>query len=251
MTENGGLPHEQVMDMVAKLLAKAESTTPEEAQALTERAEQIMAKYSIDVAVLNARRASRGEKVDEKITRWTFEFHGTYHRGLLYTFEMIGSALGFKTSFQRGPNWSALTIMGFESDVEMGQLLLTSLQLQLTSALTAWWKEYDGKSYMTPMQKFKARRSFMFSFGEGVSYRIYTRQRAALAEAEESTPGATLAVRDRGQLVQDAYDALNIKSVKVKIEMTDVNAEMEGYEAGRNADIGDSRVTSGKTAITS
>lgn len=242
MTEPGDLSVEKALDKIAKLLAKAESTTPEEAAAITERAEHLMMKYSIDQAVLNARRAASGERVDEKIIRFTFEFTGTYHRGLLYTFEQISGALGFKVSFRRGSNWSSMTIMGFESDIENGKLLITSLQLQLTAALTAWWKNYDGKEWMTPMQKFKARRSFMYSFADGVVYRVWIRRRKLLEEAEVSSPGTELAVRDRNQILTDAYEALGVKTVKIKIEVTDVDALVNGYEAGKNADTGDTRL---------
>lgn len=242
MTESGDLSTEKALDKIAKLLAKAENTTPEEAAAVTERAEKLMLKYSIDQAVLNSRRAASGERVDEKIIRFTFEFKGTYHRGLLYTFEQIAGALGFRVSFRRGTNRSSMTIMGFESDIENGKLLLTSLQLQLTAALTSWWKDYDGKDYMTPMQKFKARRSFMYSFADGVVHRVWNRRRRLMTEAEVETPGTEVAVRDRSKILDAAYEALGIKGVKIKMEITDADASVNGYEAGSNADTGDARL---------
>lgn len=246
MTESTPWTSEEAMEKIAKLLAKAESTTPAEAEAITERAEQLMMKYSIDQAVLNSRRAAQGTKVDEKITRYTFEFKGTYHRGLLYTFEQIAHALGFKVSFRRGSNRSSMTIMGFESDIENGKLLITSLQLQLTAALTAWWKNYDDKSRMTPMEKFKARRSFMYAFADGVVYRVWSRRRKLMEEAEAEMPGTELAVRDRDKILSDAYAALGVKIVKIKTEITDVDAMVNGYEAGKNSDTGDARL--GKNA---
>ena len=52
-----------MLDKVRALLAKAESTEfPEEAGALTSRAQQLMARYSIDHALLAAQTGSRGEK---------------------------------------------------------------------------------------------------------------------------------------------------------------------------------------------
>lgn len=244
MAKPEGLSPEEVMDKITKLLAKAESTTPEEAAAITEHAERLMAKYSIDQAVLNSRRAATGEVINEKITRWRFEFTGTYHRGLLYTFEKIASALDFKVMFTRGNNWSSMTIMGFESDIENGKLLISSLQLQLTAALTEWWKTYDGKAYMTPMEKFKARRSFMYAFANGVQHRVWRSKKQLITESEQITPGTALAVRDRNKILSDAYDALDIDMVKIKMDITDFDAEINGYEAGRNANTGEDRLGS-------
>lgn len=242
MTEPGGLAPEKVMDMIAKILAKAESTTPEEAEALTERAAHLMTKYSIDVAVFNARSAAAGEKVDEKITQESFKFEGTYHRALLYTFNDIAQALGFMVSFNRRSNTSRMTIMGYESDVRNGVLLLTSLQLQLTSALTAWWKTYDDKRHMSPMQKFKSRRSFMYAFADGVSQRVTARRRSLVNEAEAESPGTAVAVRDREAELVAAYEALDLKMVKISMDITNYSAYENGLNAGRNADTGDARL---------
>lgn len=242
MTKPDGLSSEEIMNKIAKLLAKAESTTPEEAEAITEHVVRLMSKYSIDVAVLNARRAAAGEKVEEKIIRKSFTFTGTYHRALLYTFNDIAQALGFMVSFTRGSNYSSMKIMGYESDIENGVLLITSLQLQLTSALTEWWKTYDGRRHMSPMQKFKARRSFMYAFADGVSERIMSRRRRLVVEAESESPGAAVAVRDRQSELVKAYEALDIKMVKVKTDITNYAAYENGLEAGRNADTGDAQV---------
>jgi hypothetical protein len=249
MTKPDGLSLEEIMDKIAKLLAKAESTTPEEAEAITEHVVRLMTKYSIDVAVLNARRAAAGEKVEEKIIRKSFTFTGTYHRALLYTFNDIARALGFMVSFTRGSNYSSMKIMGYESDIENGVLLITSLQLQLTSALTAWWKAYDGKRYMSAMMKFKARRSFMYAFADGVSERVMSRRHRLIAEAEAESPGATLAVRDRQTELARAYEALGVKMVKIKTDITDYSAYENGLEAGRNADTGNDQVHGSDTLM--
>jgi hypothetical protein len=243
--------HDQVKwaHKIAALLKKAESTTPEEAEALTARAEQLMIKFNIDSAVQHAYRALNGKSVEEKIVEKSFTFTGTYHRALLYTFVDVATALGFKVTFRRGNNWSSMMIMGFESDVTGGELIIASLQLQLVSALNTWWKTYDDKTWLRPMEKFKSRRSFMFAFGEAVCARVYLSRRNLIADAEVTHPGTALAVRTREQKLADAYEALGVRTVKVKQEITDYDAYIEGYRAGENSDTGDKQVVNERRSI--
>lgn len=56
------------MDLVARLLAKAEQTTPREAEALTEHAERLMVKHGIDQALIDEKRARRGQATEPIVT---------------------------------------------------------------------------------------------------------------------------------------------------------------------------------------
>src|SRR5512134_846180 len=61
-------------DKISKLLRKAETTTPEEAEALYAKAQELMAKYAIDEAML--RRA--GELSTDEILEEEFVITGIY-----------------------------------------------------------------------------------------------------------------------------------------------------------------------------
>lgn len=63
------------IELIQQLLAKAESTTPEEAEALTEHAERLMVKYGIEQAMLNSKKS---EKDGDKIVQETIDFTGAY-----------------------------------------------------------------------------------------------------------------------------------------------------------------------------
>lgn len=235
---------------IAALLAKAESSTPEEAEALTDKAVQLMAKFNIEQSLLDMRRAAAGQ-VSESIIKYTFRFTGTYHRALLYTFDGIAKALSLEASFHRYSKESVLHIYGFESDVEQAKLLIASLQLQLATALTSWWKTYDEKQWLRPMEKFKSRRTFMFAFGEGVETRLYAARRSAVAEAESEMPGTALMLRDRQSQLVEHYKSLGVKMVKVQQPITDYDAYMEGFESGKNANTGEKRVVNHRLSIES
>src|SRR5580698_10567390 len=60
---------DRLLDRVRKLLAKAEGegVTPEEAQALTAKAAELMAKYGIDRALLAARRPETDHPADRQV----------------------------------------------------------------------------------------------------------------------------------------------------------------------------------------
>ena len=70
---------EAKLDLIAKLLAKAEQTTPEEAEALTEHAERLMVKYGIEQARIDERRARLGQ-TQEEIVKERMLFTGAYAR---------------------------------------------------------------------------------------------------------------------------------------------------------------------------
>ncbi|MGO1920858.1 MAG: DUF2786 domain-containing protein, partial [Microbacterium sp.] len=84
---------ESKMDLIAKLLAKAESTTPEEAEALTEHAERLMVKYGIEQARLDARRAKLGQ-AREEIVQEQMVFTGSYARDIRELGGNVAFALG-------------------------------------------------------------------------------------------------------------------------------------------------------------
>lgn len=83
---------DRMITKVMGLLAKAESTTPEEAEALLAKATELMVRHEIDEAMLAS---AQGRLVDEVIEK-KITFKGTYalpQRDLMFA---IGRAQGFK-----------------------------------------------------------------------------------------------------------------------------------------------------------
>lgn len=235
-------------ELIAQLLKKAETTTPEEAEALTAKAAMLMQKYSIDRAMLNAR--TTGEK--ERIERVKIPFKGIY--AMAYMSMMSSIARAYDPSIQTYyDQWKqsdvTLTIVGFESDVQQLKVLLTSLQLQAVVALGAWWKTIDVPA--KPMEKFKARRTFLKSFGWGAASRIGRARAGMVKEAEAATPGTGIVLRDRALAVKEFLDTQvpGLKSVKDRTKPGGFGASAAGVQAGRNANTGDRQVDAGQRAI--
>lgn len=237
-------------ELIAQLLKKAETTTPEEAEALTAKAAELMQKYGIDQMML----AARGTDVKERIEKLHIPLKGIYAMAYMHMLSAIAKAYGgenvrtYYTPMKQSD--VTLTIVGFESDVSSLKVLLTSLQLQAVVALTTWWKTIDSVG-LKPMQKFKERRTFLKSFGYGASERLRKSRASVVQDAEKATPGTELVLRSRALAVKEFMDANvgGLKSVKSREKSGSHNASYAGIEAGRNANTGESQVGAGRRAI--
>lgn len=233
----------KVEDRIAKLLAKAEKTTPEEAAALTEAAERMMLKYGIEQAIINAKRAGKQHAVDEKMMRVIVSYTGVYAKAMRMA--MIAAVDAFNTvkivvDSSKKTKTEFLWLLGYESDVEQMKVLVTSLQLQCISALSTWAKKADFTG-MTAMEKYKARRTFIVAFGDGVATRIRTARRSVIQESAASgAPGVELALRDRRSAVDDWMNQqFNLQAGKATRMSFDYTGYGAGHTAGKNANTGE------------
>jgi hypothetical protein len=240
---------EKKIDLIAQLLAKAESTTPEEAEALTEAAEKMMAKYMIDQATIDARRAKKGEAT-EKIVQVIIEFTGAYRGEMLHMASCVASSLGTlrvlqSTTWNRGKTFAAY-IIGHESDVAQAKLLIESLQLQAVVAVKAWWKaNKDAYVWETPYVQEKERRSFVHGFGSGAGDRIWKNRNQIIQEA---TTGTELVLVDRKSKVNDWVDEQysNLRSSRGRNATGGGASGGAGFRAGQNANTGERAVSQGR-----
>ena len=240
---------EKKIDLIAQLLAKAESTTPEEAEALTAAAEKMMAKYMIDQATIDARRAKKGEAT-EKIVQKQMFFTGAYRGELLHLATSVVNSLGTlrvlqSTTWENGKKFVAY-IIGHESDVEQAITLITSLELQAAVAVRAWWKEHKAEyADLNSYEQEKGRRGFVHGFGSGAGTRIWESRNQIVAEA---TKGTELVLVDRktkvNTCVEEQYS--NLRSSRGRGATAHGAANHEGYKAGKNANTGERGVTQGR-----
>lgn len=238
-------------ELIAQLLLKAQTTTPEEAELLTAKAVELMQKYGIDRAMLNSR--TTGKK--ERIEKLTIPLSGIYAKAYMRMMSAIAFAYGgdggIETYYSQWKNDITLTVVGFESDVAQLKVLLASLQLQSVVALNTWAKDGGITEWMKPMEKFKARRTFIQSFGAGAASRIRKSRTGTVKEAESTTPGTELVLRDRALAVKDfmAANVGELKSVKNREKSGGYSASSAGFKAGQSANTGDRQVDAGRHAI--
>lgn len=238
---------ESKIELIAQLLAKAESTTPEEAEALTEAAEKLMVKHMIDQATIDARRA-KGSAKAEKIVEVVVEFTGVYRGEMLHLGVSIANGLGTIKCLQHtGGSGKVfrLWLIGFESDVAQAQTLLASLQIQAVIAVRAFWKAAKEESFwLNSYEQEKQRRSFVHGFGTGVHQRLISSRAQVVAEASSGTELVLVSRSEKvGEYVADKYQT---RQARARTATGRDGAARQGREAGLKANTGGTAVGQGR-----
>nr|MBA3303233.1 DUF2786 domain-containing protein [Acidimicrobiia bacterium] len=154
------------------LLAKAESTTfAEEADALTAKAQQLMARHRIDRAALETEgRRSTDRPVGRRI--WLDDPYADAKAHLLAQVAKANRCRSVSIT-----DVGCCHVIGFASDLAVVELLHTSLLVQATAAMAAAGSRTDGQGR-------SRTRSFRSSFLYAFAMRIGERLREAVADAE-------------------------------------------------------------------
>jgi len=124
----------KITERVRALLAKAESTTfPDEAEAFTAKAQELIARHAIDMAMLGRDRNDRspmGAAVGRRVL-----IDDPYGKAKSMLLGAIATANGCKTVWSSG--MGIATVFGAPNDIDAVELLFTSLLTQATAAMVA------------------------------------------------------------------------------------------------------------------
>ena len=218
---------ERVLGKIRALLAKAESTEfPEEAEALSARAQELMAKYSIDRALLAARAGNREEPGGRRLM-----IDNPYEQPKASLLQTIAGTNRCRTIWLKELGMS--TVVGFPADLDAVELLFTSLLVQANTAMLREGAKRDayGRSRTRAF-----RQSFLISYavriGERLSEATEHVQRTAAAAPSGQNLLPVLAARH--QAVDDAVDDMfgdNLINMGGSARATD----SEGWYSGRAA----------------
>ena len=230
-----------LLDRVRKLLAKAEDdgVTPHEAEALTAKAAELMARYGIDRALLGALRPETDRPSDR-----VFDLDNPWAAVKGHLLAGLASALRCQCILlsRRDPG-SRVHVFGYMSDLERADILFTSLLVQMARALAA-----------QPVPAFgggaKAwRRSWMLGYASAVVARVRAAEEAAAASAQASStggsggPSAALVLADRALTVRRQAEQAYPRTRKTRVTYSG-NGYQAGYREGQKADIGGAKVRS-------
>ena len=226
-----------LLDRVRKLLVKAEAdgVTQAEAQALTAKAAELMAKYGIDRALLAAARPETDRPADRVI-----EIGNPWARVQAHLLCGLASALRCQCVIlpQAGPG-SWIHMFGFASDIERTDVLYTSLLLQMWQGLSA----VEPPAWSRGPRAW--RRSWLLGFATAVVARVRAAEQAAATRAADAPAGngatAALVLADRTQIIERtlrrAYPVTRTSRVTYS-----GSGYGSGYTEGQRADIGTSRL---------
>ncbi|GAA0330492.1 DUF2786 domain-containing protein [Actinoallomurus spadix] len=229
-SEPGVHADRRVLDKVQALLAKAESTEfPEEAEALTTRAQELMARHSLDSALLTARTGRTG---DGPVGR-RLPIDRPYESPKALLLGAVADANRCRAAWSRSLGFC--TVVGFPADLDAVELLFTSLLVQATSALV----HEEGDRARTRA----FRRAFLASYAVRVGERLTEAAAAAEHRAAAETPGTdllpVLAARDRA--VEDAMTAMFPRLTGRRMSVSDRGGWLSGRAAADRADLGTRR----------
>jgi Protein of unknown function (DUF2786) len=229
---------DSMLEKVRKLLAKAEDPgcTAAEAEALNDKAAELIAKYGVDRALLAALSPALDPVGDRVVA--VFAPYALDKTGLLAT---VATALRCRTvrrkQYRDGGYGYDMHLFGFASDLERAELLYTSLLVQAAYGIAATavpsWESVAA-----------FRRSWLVGFTHAVGRRLSeAEQRAASQAAAVSTgPSVALVLADRGRLVdrrvEEAYPRLR-SSPPRRLQGSGMEG---GYAAGQRADLGGTRL---------
>jgi Protein of unknown function (DUF2786) len=227
---------------IRKLLAKAEAegTTPDEAQSLTAKAAELMARYGIDRALLAAQQPETDQPTDRKI-----DIGNPWARVQGHLLCGLASAMRCQCVIlpRRGPG-VRIHVFGYASDIERTDVLYTSLLVQMWHGLAA----AEVPSWSRSPRAW--RRSWLLGFVSAVVARVRAAEQGAAEQAAQEPsgqgPGTQLVLADRAQVIQRALDHAYPTTRKSRMTYSG-SGYGAGYAQGQRADLGSSRLT-GKPA---
>jgi hypothetical protein len=232
---------EALLGRVRKLLVKAEAdgVTHAEAQALTAKAAELMAKYGIDRALLAARRPETDRPADRVI-----DIGNPWGRVQAHLLCGLASALRCQCVIlpRTGPG-SRIHVFGFASDIERTDVLYTSLLIQMWQGLAATQPPAWAQSPRA------WRRSWLLGFATAVVARVRAAEQGAAQRAAGAVTGdgrsAALVLADRTAIVERSLRAAYPVTRRSRVTYSG-SGYGNGYAQGQRADIGASRL--GRTA---
>lgn len=218
------MTNNDLLERVRKLLAKAENEgcTPKEAEALTAKAAELMAKHGIDRALLAATKPETDRRTNKKVdipNPWA-----RVHAALILGLAKPLRCDGLRFTGVRGGE--RVHLFGFESDLERLDVLYTSLLLQMANGL----RQVQVPSWYDKGMVRAERRSWLLGFIGAVIERVKEAERKVQEEETTTSTSTALVLADRAQLVEHDF-----RQAYPKIRNTRLSYSGNSYGAGRAA----------------
>ena len=203
---------EKMLSRIRALLAKAESTSfPAEAEALSAKAQELMSRYSFEQALVDAPTARTGSS-----RRVWLEQPYLGPKASLVT--AVATANRCRAAFYADLGFVAL--VGHEVDLDLVELLSTSLLVQANEAMLAAGRRSRTRSF---------RHAFLLAYAGRIGERLTEADRAA---GEQFTDERLLPILARRS---QEVDALFAELFPHTVTRTTTTSNGDGWAAGRAA----------------
>ncbi|UUU31825.1 DUF2786 domain-containing protein [Streptomyces sp. CA-210063] len=236
--KNSPHPESRMLSRIRALLAKAEATGfPEEAEALSAKAQELMARHSIDEALLAARTHSGNTPGACRIG-----VDPPYETAKAMLLDAVARANRCEAVWNEALGFS--TVVGFEADLEAVELLHTSLLVQATTAMT----KAEAAQRKGGRKRTKTfRQSFLAAYAHRIGDRLaaVAEAQVAEAEAEAGTHGGRAPEQDllpvlaaRDVAVRDQFTRMFPDTVTTRVRgVSDAVGWQQGAEAADRAQV--------------
>jgi hypothetical protein len=211
---------QKILARVRALLAKAESTQyPEEAEALSAKAQELMNRHAFERALLDA--DTQRKQMATSIRLW---LDSPYVDAKSHLVAAIAKANRCKTVFYAKLGFVA--VVGEEMDLEITELLSTSLLVQATRAMVAEGSQVT-RAGTSRTRSF--RQSFLVAYATRIGERLDEAGTRAHDPAEDARLLPVLAKRSR--VVEETFAAMFSHTVRRSVSVSNG----AGWHAGRAA----------------
>ena len=211
---------EKALGRVRALLAKAEATKfPEEAEALSAKAQELMSRYSLHQAVADHDRGRAPVAAGRRM--W---IDSPYAGAKALLVQAVATANRCRTVWTE--NLGFVTVVGSETDLDLVELLTTSLLVQANRAMLAAGRQVSSRGH-TRTRSF--RQSFLVAYATRIGERLDTTNATVTAEVEDSRLLPVLAARSR------AADELTDRLFPSMVHRPVSASNRAGWGAGRAA----------------
>jgi hypothetical protein len=188
-----------MLGRVRALLTKAESTDfPEEADAFTAKAQELMARHRIDHALLVATTGERDQPVTRRVS-----IDNPYEAPKTLLLQVVAEANSCRAVWMK--RFGFTTVVGFPTELDSTELLFTSLLVQATRAMTQA-KPNSDKYGRNTTRSF--RQSFLTAYASRIGERLNAATDGVDQEMTESAGRAQLlpVLAARDDAVRDAFE---------------------------------------------
>lgn len=214
----------RMLERVRALLAKAESTGFEaEAEAFMGKAQELMAKYAIDAAMVSSATAD-ARSLAAGVEARRLHLDDPYAAQKAQLLGAVASVNGGHVVWHEG--WGFATVVGFPVELELTELTFTSLLVQMTRAMAA----AGAAGGRTRSAAF--RRAFVLSYAQRIGERLEEARRRVSVEADQQYGGALVPVQ---QARRDAVEQRTKEWFPRTAPMRSRTVDAGGWHAGRSA----------------
>ncbi|MFE9449092.1 DUF2786 domain-containing protein [Streptomyces sp. NPDC006739] len=216
-------PASRMLTRIRALLAKAEATGyPEEAEALSAKAQELMARHSVDEALLAAEAPAPDAPGACRIG-----VEPPYEQAKAVLLDAVATANHCRAVWNEPLAFS--TVVGFEADLEVVELLYTSLLVQATHAMA-------GAEAAQRAGGRKRTKTFRQSFLAAYAHRVG--DRLAVAAESQVTQDLLPVLATRETAVTDRLEHMFPRTTTTRLRgVSDAAGWTEGTRAADRAEV--------------